>query len=691
MVDGPKLRPQDFARGGQGGTSIRRVGDVPSLRSLPTVRDVGTEASVNAMLSLAQDSFRLQNLSGDMFRKHMDEVKADQAIEAQHVYTNSLVAINEAVQQVRQTAENPHEIPALTDEAYTKTVSGIMSNSDNLSKYQRELLRDKFDAARFNTAQSAISFQNQMVNVERQTKIAEIFQATEGLLFENPGDLHQRLSELGESLAEAGLNATQVDSVLQQQRSTLAKAAFRGMMEQSPSNAIGAIKAGYFDGLVSKAELSDLQKHAKSKIRSASTKTTFETLLAENQFNERLKADPLSVTNDEIRQAAQQFGWKASSIRKALQTRSKAALEAESKQATMDKVLMAVSGDGGLNPFNKEDVDAVNTFYEELVQPEYAAALSSGQTDLALTAASQLVERTGVLPTGLKQTTLMQFRNGTPEQQAAAADLIFRLEEQAPDVSFGLSARDSARAKAVKETMLYADNPVEAIQRVDQKMAMADSMVKQRRAEAEESFDWSKKEKSFRKKLDDITTVYEGGSAKKAQIDPTVQFDIEVGMKAAYLDYLTFNPEDEDGAEEYAIKQMVNQGFGVTNVGGTPRVVRNPIERYSPKLFTDENPYQYIYDDLDKSIKEKIGPDTKYELVPTPMTERQLSAGQKPVYSVIVLDEYGIPDVNFDMLYYQAPEVSPESVQERAKQKLEAERDDILREDYRSTPDPARF
>lgn len=677
MVD-IKLTPRDFSKR-SGGIGVPQQGSVPSLRNLPSVRDVGTEAQADALISMADDGLRLQALAGEQFDLHMREVKADQAIEAEKVYANSLVGISAGVENIRQTEELTEAIPGKTLDFYDKSSQQVLEKTQGLSSYQRQVLGDKFNQYRTNVAGQAIQYQANLRAVERENDVAEILQSTSLYLYNNPGQLDIRMGELGATLRDAGLSTTEVESQILKARGKLASDAIKGGIAKNPGQTLNAINNGVYDVYLDGANKAQLAKYAESQIKQADTSMSIDQMKAFGEFKANFKNDPTAYTDDDIVNAAQQFNLKPNQIVDMFEEREAGTFAKDEKIADTNFMLSALDGQTQFNPYDKTHAKKADNFYEEIVGPEFRNQILAGNVDQAQIAVTDLIDKTGYLPEALKNDVLGIVANGNLEQRVSGAQLVGRIQEArrgSPDgknIDFGFSPEQQAMVDTIISTTRFETDPEKAIQRVEERLRIDPAVRQTRATEANKIIADIEKDTS----IDTLMAEeFDGWFRSQASVLPETKGRITQQFKDKFNQYYIGNP-DGDKAKKYAM-EAIKQTLGETNITGSKKLMEYAPEKIMPDIMGS---YDYIYDDFNNTFKEYIDKGWEIELVGGELTRMTAqpdiirATGLAPSYGVIAYDEFGdmqaIRKDNGDIMDYRLPMPSQQLKAEAVAKKVE--------------------
>jgi len=334
-------------------------------------------------------------------------------------------------------------------------------------------------------------------------------------------------------------------------------------------------------------------------------------------------ADPAIISGDKTLND----GDKASLLR-SFNEQNKGAIQVASD-------LTALNGNSlTLDPYSSTDKTRADKLYSS------AAANVSHEQAGAL--ATSIIQQTGVVPQPIINDMRRGLSSQNPSQVIAAAQTAQRISSYDPAI---LGRRDggSEVQKAADDFSYYVNKlnlpPEEAARR----MIDNASPEKQRDRKALEPA-----AKEFVKTMGEVDLSSEFGGTLGA--DPMQEAGIKADFIAMAEDQFYAANGDPALAQNRALQQM-KAIYGVSQMSGSPTVVKYPPEKYWPKqdasgaLFglVGGDPLQYAKTQLSIEIGEH---DDGYlpgsvRLVTTPETEADVKAGRLPGYSVLWKDANG--------------------------------------------------
>ena len=246
MVDKVKLNPMQFSKR-SGGLSVPQAGDIPSLRNLPAVQDVGTESQAKAFMSLADDGTRLANMAGEQFERHIREVETLQAIEFEKDLSGFMLQTQAELENVRLNTEDAEQIPSKSLSVFNRLKDKFL-NQTNLSSFQKSLAAEKLIQIERNVGSNSLSYQAQLRKAEAEFAIDEVVQSRLMMARKDPSLLTSFKGEMAEIVDQFGLGLTPLEKAktLDSIQSQLTLASVSGLIEKDPYNAMRRIKSEEF-------------------------------------------------------------------------------------------------------------------------------------------------------------------------------------------------------------------------------------------------------------------------------------------------------------------------------------------------------------------------------------------------------------------------------------------------------------
>lgn len=372
-------------------------------------------------------------------------------------------------------------------------------------------------------------------------------------------------------------------------------------------------------------------------------------------------ADPAIISGDKTLND----GDKASLLR-SFNEQNKGAIQVASD-------LTALNGNSlSLDPYSSTDKTRADKLYTS------AAANVSNEQAGAL--ATSIIQQTGVVPQPIINDMRRGLSSQNPSQVIAAAQTAQKISAYDPAL---LGRRDggSEVQKAADDFSYYVNklnlSPEEAARR----MIDNASPEKQRDRKALEPA-----AKEFVKTMGEVDLSSEFGGALGA--DPMQEAGIKADFIAIAEDQFFSANGDPELAKNRALEQM-KAIYGVSQMSGSPTVVKYPPEKYWPKQdaggallgIVGGDPLQYAKTQLSIEIGEH---DEGYQpgsvrLVTTPETEADVKAGRLPGYSVLWKDANGNLQTIPGKVWRPDVKNMLES-QEAARAKAQAEATDRARE-----------
>lgn len=678
MVDKVSIDPKTFSKRGGGAVGVPQLESIPSLRNIGTVQDVGTQAQAQAFLSLADDGLRLQQLSGESFDRHLEEVRADQSLEAERIYANSLVGITESIENLRQTEDNIEELPFQTLKLYDEASRNVINQTQGLSNYQRKVLGERYDQQRMQVVNNTLNYQANLRDIERSNNVAEILQSTSLYLYNNPGALDARMGELETALRDAGLSVLEAEQEVLKSRTQLAGSAIKGAIAKSPGATLNAINAGQYDAYIDGDTKAQLAKYADSQIKKAAPARTVEELKALGEFRARVKDDPTQFTDVDIVSMAETLNLKSSEVASIFEDRATAMIEQEGQIIKDQRVMDVLANpDAFLNPRIKEDKELADEFAQRHLVPNVMESMASGDVDGASMMIADYANKTGIFPETLQNEILGRIRMGSPDQKIMAMDIVNRVKELNPNVDIDIKPEEKAIADVYNSIMRFEPDEEKVKQQAEDILRMDPAKIQQRKSEVQSI--WSEDNAKLKGDLFD---------GLKDRFDPvglfnrpnyTIPKDREFrllqDMRKAYESYYVRNP-DPIKARDYAIEAVASLS-GITKVDGSEQILQYAPEKLMPSI---NGSHDYIGLDFDESITPLLAEGQEAFLGEDSITSRTadkqaiLRSGLAPSYPVLVIDKDGVVSnlrKNGKIIRYTPPMPTGAVIDEDYKRKLD--------------------
>ena len=272
MVD-VKLTPQSFARTGGASLNTLQGAQLPSLRSIQSVRPSGAEATVNMFVNMATDSGSISALSGAAAEKQMAEIRTLQSLEKDKKVAQAQLAIQEGLTQLQTQIEDANEYPIeakkLVDDITTKFL-----DDKSLSDFQREGMSQAFEKTKIRAAQSALEYKTELNQLSANFDIAEIMQTKRMLVYKNPNLADDVATEMESLIDDYGTTLTELDraKLKQQSREELGKARIFGEINADPFAASARIKSGAYSDVLTVEQTMQMQNMADAEVNSRKSK-----------------------------------------------------------------------------------------------------------------------------------------------------------------------------------------------------------------------------------------------------------------------------------------------------------------------------------------------------------------------------------------------------------------------------------
>lgn len=286
-------------------------------------------------------------------------------------------------------------------------------------------------------------------------------------------------------------------------------------------------------------------------------------------------------------------------------------------------------------------VDPYNDKAKKALDGAYDAIVAKATPEQKGLAGEEIVRQSGVVPQALLNEMRRGLESTNPSDIAAAAQQASRISQINPAA---LSRREggSGVQKAADDFGYYVNNLNMTPEQAAQKIADANNPEKVRERKALEPA-----VKEFNKQIaeEDVADIFDESWLS----DPAVGFNEgqRLGIQAEYNAIAEEQFYLANGDAEIAknrAKEEMKRLYGVTNMTGTPVVMKHPPERYWPTIDTGGDPLQYAHTQLYADIY-AIDPEvdqSKIQLVSTPETDAMVKRGEMPAYAVFYPDKNGV-------------------------------------------------
>lgn len=303
-----------------------------------------------------------------------------------------------------------------------------------------------------------------------------------------------------------------------------------------------------------------------------------------------------------------------------------------------------------LDPGSKDDRDLVDDWF-------ISSGVADGMAEMepeSLAAVREVFKKTNIIPDVAKGRLRAAMYNGTKEDRKAAYSFVGALVEDDP-----VAVKDSGgfSEKALKEAEIYnrmvrvgatTDYALETIKRTN------DPLTEEVRKVREEEYRKMQSAKSGflasgKNPLDEMKDYYDKmlppdtkslwrrdkTSFIGTQNQDAIQGMLEVIYKEEFL-----RTGEPDAAFAGAMAQ-IRPHVGVSNIGGRHKIMLYPPESYyrTPGESASEAS-KWIGKQFDDVVK-KNGHEGDYEIIPHNSSPSRFDSGMKPLYQVLVKNEYG--------------------------------------------------
>ena len=308
--------------------------------------------------------------------------------------------------------------------------------------------------------------------------------------------------------------------------------------------------------------------------------------------------------------------------------------------ATADALAAFEAGALRVDPYEADGKKTVDNVFSELTKSVPAEQLQATTEDI--------VQQTGIVP----KAALNAIRGGLTSQNVAEVQAAAQSAQRLSTVDpAALSRRDGGKEvqDAADDFSHYVNNLNMTPEQAARRLMESRDPQKQRDRKALEPL---AKEFIKERQDDDLGSMFDD-SFLGWRSNPDIGFSPaqEAGIKAEYIaiaeDEFYRANGDAELAKNRAMETM-KRLYGVTNLTGSPTVIKHPPEKHWPKLRhsggNSKQDWHYARQQLEADLKE-LAPNIdmgSVQLVTTPGTDAMVKRGELPGYAVLYKDENGV-------------------------------------------------
>lgn len=325
------------------------------------------------------------------------------------------------------------------------------------------------------------------------------------------------------------------------------------------------------------------------------------------------------------------------SLFKTLDVKNKERLE---EAAQLEKVAKALQGTDYLDPKSTEDKKAVDFTYKNAVKQQLQGLAPEAQKAMLIT----FIDKVGTVPIELQSKLRGVFRGANPEDKVYYADLVGRIQEVKPQALDDIEDKDIAQAVMINELVKSGTPNLEAVARVeDMQRSLNPARIQILKDEIKEN-----KSKTVTDRLNKAKSAFSTWG-----IDPKLPDDPQLGYnqtllndyERTYESWYVYTNGDENIAQEQT-KKTLNKFWGVSEINGSERLVKYPVEKAYPNIEPAELRKKLV-DDV-KAIKKYKDINEEDILIQDTMDTARLWNTGTPTYRVIVKNKDGVFENVFD-------------------------------------------
>lgn len=426
------------------------------------------------------------------------------------------------------------------------------------------------------------------------------------------------------------------------------KSSLEGLSDDQRSKAILKISKMDIEGLdVNEKQKVVNQLNAFDNQMRAVNEQAFAKEKAEQELNKARKAADLEIRTsrgqagyDEITRMEQNRTIspdQKASLFKMLDAKNK---ERMADAAKLEKVAQALQGNGYLDP--KDDKEAIDFTYINAVKPQMQGLAPDAQKEMLV----NFVNKVGVVPDQMQSQLRGVFRGGNPEAKVFYADLVGRIQEAKPEALDDIEDKDIAQAVMINELVKSGTPNLEAVARVeDMQKSINPARLQILKTELSEARGKSTVADRLAKAKKPFSNMF--GIAPSLPDDPQLGYNQALlnDYERTYESWYNYTNGDAKIAEDQT-KKSLNRLWGVSEINGSKRLVKYPVEKAYPNIEPAELRKKLV-DDV-KAIKKYKDINEEDILIQDTMDTARLWNTGTPTYRVIVKNKDGVFENVFD-------------------------------------------
>lgn len=615
---------------------------LPQLRDQVAARSGFQQAQVSPSAGLQQGLSAI----GDAANEYVDTIRQKQderdRIWAQGQVTEARAAEIEARSQRWAKGEDLSNLPNTINTQFDQDMATrrAAAPSPSAAKYldlHAPTLKTDFHAQAREDADKYLVTKN-------FTGLVDGVEKARGLVFNNPGSFAKTYAEQ-KTLIDGVQMPTELRAKMDAHLKELGSSAVQGMIENgNPYEAAKQLKAGMWDNYINPDRLPALANAAHSEIRTRENEAKANAAAANadalaglsvriNQFANGQSDDLSQVDIDKIKGSVRPAQWA---------TLQNAYDDARARREAADggrvNVAQTIEAGGHIDPSDAKQRAGYDAYFTKDVLPRL---MQSKNPDAAIV---EFVGRQGVIPDTLKGNIRTQLRSGSPEEKIAATQMLDQFKSINPQVVNDFSEDDIRLGSLISANIDRGMAPDKAVRAADEVMRTP----KGTRSALDQAYNDQTKIKG----LDGTTTQQRWLKSQFADwwhwsgsvnVLPAVAAEADEVVRNEYVR----NGGDLEAARKSA-SDVIRARFGLSEVNGTPTVMRNPPEQHyefpgkAPSVVAKAIRDEAIADVSVDALKDPTNPLSKdtVRLLPYPIIGRTSPDG-KPVYAIQVRDATG--------------------------------------------------
>lgn len=625
MVDEPRLTPQRIAGSARPVPTLKQGQPGANFRAVPTVRPTGLEAQAQAFGVQAQSLAVASDVLGARTDEIIGTIQETQKIEAERMYAESALALEQRMRELKKNIDpETNNFPEIALQEYDAFIKAQLGK-EGLSSFQKEILSNRYAGQRFNVGQNAIAFQ---ADIETQMAELDFERYTEAQLnrmINDPNKAEQIFNETFQYLQSANFSTLDKEKMERTLDESFSSAFVSGLIANGKlGDAEATLKSETFINKLDPNSFAALKKDLSAAKKSAAAEA--------EQRKAQVKKDELAVLDLQVSRGQVSYEQlnsmlESNKLTQTEHTKFTKQLDDKNKDvidAANSATLIFEKMNNG-EPLSGQDQRDFDRVYEQIFLPSTAGDSEEAQTIKK----AKFITDAGLMPKAEKDFIEAALINGDATSKLQAVDLVKRIELANPFFDIGLSAEKEGLIDRLDNARASNASIEDALTEVEQDLRNP-ARTKQFEEEFEKQFD-------FNKMADEIVNQIDARFfGEPTLLSETGQRSAVVAeAKTIALQYFKTNP-DFFAAVKAGAKEVAKNWAEVPSPGGKRIAMKYAPQTRYPAF---DGSHDWINSQLIEALDNEGFKRDDAFLVSDPLTEREVSTGVPPAYSVYILED----------------------------------------------------